>query len=43
MMNANSHFGTLKYSLITLLVLIFADFAVLDKVRENLYPRKGLF
>ena len=28
---------------ITLLVLIFADFAVLDKIRENLYLRKMLF
>ena len=29
--------------LYTLWVLIFADFAVFDKVRENLYPQKMLF
>ena len=28
---------------LTLLVLIFAYFAVFDKVRENLFPRKMLF
>ena len=33
----------IKQNMYTLLVLIFADFAVFNKVRENLFPRKMVF